>query len=707
MTIGELVGYVGLDNTEFRQGLDDSESRFERFGDGLQTAAAAAGVAAGAALGAALGESMNIEASTDRVAAQLDLTAEESERVGNAAGTLFANAYGGSIEEVNAALRGVIANTGDLGDISDEELTAMGAKALDLAVILEEDVARVAQIAGQAVREGLAADMTEAFDLIAAASARTMPGLQADVLDAADEYGQFFSQLGFSGEEAFGLLAAASAGGTYEIDKTGDALKEFSLLATDMSESSQDAFETIGLDAHTMANNLLAGGDTAKAAFDEIVKGILAIEDPATRANTAIALFGTPLEDIAVTDIPAFLSGLIDAEAALDSTGGAADRMGATLNDNAAASFTTLGRTIQTDFVEAMEPALPLLQKLAGWLMPLAPYLLPIAAAIAAVTAVQWLWNAAMLANPIGLIIVAIVALIAIIVALVQNWDTIRAVIVIGWELLKTKASEIFSAIGEFFIEWWPWIFAIFTGGLSLVVGWVIDNWDEIKSVTSTVFNAIGNFFVGIWRWFEQQFDIGVRAIAAVLGWFGSLDDKFRSWFGAAKDAAVQRMVALVTWANGLPGQILDALGDLGSYLLDKGEALLNGLWNGMKNVAGSIKDWIWGLLEGIAGDVKDFFGIASPSRLMMGFGENIGAGLALGIRKSIAGVSIASNVLATAALPDIGGTNASAAAAAVQFSEADRELLNRVASSMGRIEVTTHGPTRTEINRVNAMAVA
>jgi len=42
-------------------------------------------------------------------------------------------------------------------------------------------------------------------------------------------------------------------------------------------------------------------------------------------------------------------------------------------------------------------------------------------------TAVQWAWNAALTANPIGLIIVAIVAIIAVIALLVKYWDTIKA----------------------------------------------------------------------------------------------------------------------------------------------------------------------------------------------------------------------------------------------------------------------------------------
>ena len=52
--------------------------------------------------------------------------------------------------------------------------------------------------------------------------------------------------------------------------------------------------------------------------------------------------------------------------------------------------------------------------------------------------AAQWLFNAAMTANPIGLIVAAIAAVIAAGVALYQNWDTVKAKFFEVWEGIKT-----------------------------------------------------------------------------------------------------------------------------------------------------------------------------------------------------------------------------------------------------------------------------
>ncbi|HEY9409322.1 MAG TPA: phage tail tape measure protein [Pseudonocardia sp.] len=367
LNIGELVGYLQLDDSRFDQGLNSAEGKLSGFGGRAAAAGGVIGTGIAAALGAGFVAAVDVEAANAKVSAQLRLTEEESARVGEVAGGLYSSAYGDNMGHVNEAVRGLIVQMGDLGDISDEELSRAGAKALDLATIMGEDVTRVTQIAGQAVRNGLAKDIDEAFDLIAAASAKTMPGLEGDLLDAADEYGQFFSALGIDGPRAFGLLATASQQGMYGIDKTGDAVKEFTIRATDMSATSVAAYEAIGLNAEEMSDKVLAGGATASGAFDQIVKGLLAIESPSARANTAIALFGTPLEDLSVSEIPRFLESLIATESSLTDVAGAATEMGNTLNDTAQARITAFGRTLKTKLVDFIGgEAIPAVMRLAS-----------------------------------------------------------------------------------------------------------------------------------------------------------------------------------------------------------------------------------------------------------------------------------------------------------------------------------------------------
>ncbi|WP_102693828.1 hypothetical protein [Rummeliibacillus pycnus] len=93
-------------------------------------------------------------------------------------------------------------------------------------------------------------------------------------------------------------------------------------------------------------------------------------------------------------------------------------------------------------------------------------------------TAAQWNLNAALLANPIGLIVVAIAALIGIIVVLVRNWDTVTK-----------KTKQFWRAIGG-----GSGAIRILMGPLGILIGAAIDlakNWDSTKSVWENVWGAI------------------------------------------------------------------------------------------------------------------------------------------------------------------------------------------------------------------------
>lgn len=101
-----------------------------------------------------------------------------------------------------------------------------------------------------------------------------------------------------------------------------------------MSKSSVEAYESIGLNAAQMSSAIASGGAAARDAMQKTAAGLLRIRDPAERANAAIALFGTPVEDLAVDQIPAFLGALSRTSVVLGNTEGAAERMGNTLRDN-------------------------------------------------------------------------------------------------------------------------------------------------------------------------------------------------------------------------------------------------------------------------------------------------------------------------------------------------------------------------------------
>lgn len=100
-------------------------------------------------------------------------------------------------------------------------------------------------------------------------------------------------------------------------------------------------------------------------------------------------------------------------------------------------------------------------------------------------TAAQLGFNVALLANPIGLVIAAIAALIAIGVALYRNWDTVKA-----------KAQQLWSKFGSLITKILAFSGPI--GGLIAAGIKLCGNWDTIKAKAGAVFGAVGDWIDGV-----------------------------------------------------------------------------------------------------------------------------------------------------------------------------------------------------------------
>jgi len=122
-----------------------------------------------------------------------------------------------------------------------------------------------------------------------------------------------------------------------------------------------------------------------------------------------------------------------------------------------------------------------------------------IAASVATKTyaAAQWLLNAAMSANPVGLIILAIIALVAIVVVAYKKSETFRRIVGKAFEWVQKAASATWQWIkGN-----WPLLLAIITGPIGLAVRWVIQNFDRIKAFVRTIPETVKSAFASANLW--------------------------------------------------------------------------------------------------------------------------------------------------------------------------------------------------------------
>jgi hypothetical protein len=308
------------------------------------------------------------------------------------------------------------------------------------------------------------------------------------------------TSLGISGERAFGMLVRSAEKGMYGIDKTGDALKEFGIRATDMSAASKAGYDLLGMSQEKMTAELLKGGDAGAEAFDQIIDGLIGIKDPVKQSQAALALFGTPLEDLGVNDIPKFLGGLGKVPDGMDDAAGAADRLGATLNDNAATKLEAFRRSAQAALVEQLAKAIPYIEKTFGWLqnnsdwvVPLATGLGILAAAIGVIVAVQWAWNAALAVWPGTWIIAGIVALVAVIVYLATKTQFFQTIWAAVWGFMKTVGAWFAGPFANFFVQ---------------LGNKIASQFNKMKSIVVGVINVLKGAFMAYWNTY-----------AKIIGW--------------------------------------------------------------------------------------------------------------------------------------------------------------------------------------------
>ncbi|WP_416045957.1 hypothetical protein [Priestia megaterium] len=100
-------------------------------------------------------------------------------------------------------------------------------------------------------------------------------------------------------------------------------------------------------------------------------------------------------------------------------------------------------------------------------------------------TAAQLGFNVALLANPIGLVIAAISALVGIGVVLYRNWDTVKAKAQQLWSKFGSLITKILAFSGP--------IGALIAAGIKLC-----GNWDTIKAKAASVFGAVGDWIDGV-----------------------------------------------------------------------------------------------------------------------------------------------------------------------------------------------------------------
>lgn len=237
--------------------------------------------------------------------------------------------------------------------------------------------------------------------------------------------------------------------------------------------------------------------------------------------------------------------------------------------------------------------------------------------------------NAIMAANPIGLIITAIAALVAAFIYLWNNCEEFRQFWIDLWEGIKAVFSAVVdwfdqaiqdvisffknlpTKIGQFLDEVVNWFatlperIAYWLGfAVGKVVQWTTDTWNHLKEAIPQIISDIGTWFSElpgrIWEWLVEAFN-------RIVQWDADIYNK-------AKEAITNFLKALVEGLKKLPGKFkewftkaINYLKTLPKALFQIGADIFTGLWDGLKSIWQKISAWI----DGVVQKIKSIFGAA------------------------------------------------------------------------------------------------
>ncbi|MFI0932910.1 hypothetical protein ACH4RG_14325 [Streptomyces sp. NPDC021019] len=649
---------------------DRASGVVERMGERMGAASATIGAGIGMALGVGVATSLSMEGANAKLANQLDLNKAEAARIGGVTGAVFADGFAATTDEVAVALRGVASSMVDVGDTSSAELQDLTTKAKVLADSLNYDVSEATKAAGTLMKAGMAKDGTEAFDLIAAAAQRLPDGMANEIPAMVSEYSSFFQELGVTGPQMMGALTEAAKNPLFEIDKLGDAVKEFNLVVAD-TDAVAEPLKKLGLDVKDIQHLVNSGKGTQ--AFDQIVVALSKVKNQTDATRLAQQLMGGPGEDAKTSLIGLGKAGGFAAVGLKDAAGSTqemVDRVEGssthTLNKFKNSALTTLA-DVSAAFINfgvqnqgAVVPLLYTLGTLAGIIMAVAvaqkvyatysaiatvatnvmnsatyraiagwtrmmavglmAYVRIAGAAVvsAATTAAAWVGSALV---SIGTWIAAVVR--AGITAAVQF--TMMAARAVAWAVVM--AAQWLIAMGPI-----GWVIAAVIGLVILIIA----NWDKIKHYTGVVFT---------WLWSKIKGTL-VTILSWVTGWV--IVKYFLNHWDRIKAGTVAKVAGLISFVRGLPGRILGALSSLNNLLYSKGTAVVQGLWRGIQSMGGWLKGQLMSFARSvIPGPIAKALGISSPSKVTTEQGKWIAKGLAVGLTGSAKQVKSAADKVA------------------------------------------------------------
>lgn len=479
---------------------------------------------------------------------------------------VYKDNFGESINDVAEAMATVNQNMSYLDDSALQRCTEY---AYTLSDTFGYDVAESTRAANSLIRN-FGIEANEAFNLIVQGSQNGLD-FSGELLDSINEYAPQFKKMGMSADEMFSVFVNGAQNGAFNLDKIGDAVKENAIRAIDCSDTTAEGFKALGLDATETAKKFAAGGEAADEAFNQVIVGLSAMEDPIERNTAGVNLFGTMWEDLG----PEVVMSLSTTNDAIDMTRESMESLVNVKYDTLSGALGGLWRTIQVD----------VLQPIGNQLIPY------VTKGISAIQKFTDKWNKlgpttqktvvkfAAVAASVGPVLMGFGKISTGISTMISNFGKV------GGAITRLTGASGFSGITK--IMTGP--FGIAAAAVAAAAILIYKNWDRI----APILQKIGQRFADFWKTVQPQLEPFINLVKEVASYLEeTLEPVFKIVWKAAGDYVVKFFDDVSVIIDGVLGVFEGVI----TFLTGVFQGNWEKAWNGIVQAVGSI----FGTLESL-----------------------------------------------------------------------------------------------------------
>lgn len=196
-----------------------------------------------------------------------------------------------------------------------------------------------------------------------------------------------------------------------------------------------------------------------------------------------------------------------------------------------------------------------------------------------AMAAGQWLLNAAMSANPIGLVVAAIAALVAGFVLAYKKSETFRNIVQGAWNGIKVAAEAVWNFLKTYVFEPIVAYYTTMWNAAMVAKDWIVDAWNWIKDAAQSVWDFLKSYVFDPIVWYYTTL------------WNAAVTAK--DYIVAAWDAIKKGLGAVWDW---IKKQVFDRFTAGIKFVRDQFVAHVERVikvWDGIKNAFKVVWDWV------------------------------------------------------------------------------------------------------------------